>query len=75
MVFRGGGIAALLLSLLISSASSQVPCPSAMVGDASFDQACSNVCSSANELVGPDMLTSGVSGNYDVAAIYFGHQN
>jgi len=43
-----------------------------------FDQSCRNSCSTgadAGALVGPGVLTSGDASSYDVAAIYFGHQN
>jgi len=43
-----------------------------------FDQTCQNSCSTganAGELVGPGVLTSGEARQYDVAGLYFGHQN
>jgi len=43
-----------------------------------FEQSCQNHCSfgaNAGEIVGPAVLKSGDASGYEVAAIYFGHQN
>jgi hypothetical protein len=55
-------------------------CPTTLEVDApAFDFTCQNSCVNGPNpagLVGPGILTSGVEASkYDVAALYFGHQN
>ena len=78
-------IAALLAAaplLLVQQLANAVSpsCPSTYKGNIPppFDQSCQNSCSTganAGEIVGPGVLTSGEASQYDVAGIYFGHQN
>mmetsp|Transcript_6242 Transcript_6242/g.14731 ORF Transcript_6242/g.14731 Transcript_6242/m.14731 type:complete len:86 (+) Transcript_6242:272-529(+) len=76
------GLVALLAAapLLLGRVGGSPSCPSAYEGTVPppFDQSCQNACSTgadAGALVGPGVLTSGEASPYDVAGIYFGHQN